>query len=70
MSDLNNQRLKLKLHQLRLVPYLAIGSLIFYFNSNLDLNYIVKGYLVLMESQLCIMVIYFLTAKITSKTHK
>ena len=70
MSDLYNQRLKLKLHQLRLVPYLAIGSLIFYFNSNLDLNYIVKGYLVLMECQLCIIVIYFLTAKITNKTHK
>ncbi len=70
MSNLNNQRLKLKLNQLHLVPYLAIGSLIFYLNSNLDLNYIVKGYLVLMESQLCIIVIYFLTAKVTSKPHK
>lgn len=70
MSNLNNQRLKLKLHQLRLVPYLAIGSLIFYFNSNLDLNYIVKGYLVLMESQLCIIIIYLLTAKFTNKPHK
>jgi hypothetical protein len=70
MNDLNNQRLNFKFHQLRLVPYLAIGSLIFYLNSNLDLNYIVKGYLVLMECQLCIIVIYFLTAKLTSKTHK
>lgn len=70
MSNLNNQRLKFKLHQLRLVPYLAIGSLIFYLNSNLDLNYIVKGYLVLMESQLCIIVIYFLTARVASKPDK
>lgn len=70
MSDLNNQRLKLKLHQLRLVPYLAIGSLIFYFNSNLDLNYLIKGYLVLMESQVCIVIIYFLTTKATSKPYK
>ncbi|RCJ38935.1 hypothetical protein A6769_07805 [Nostoc punctiforme NIES-2108] len=70
MSDFNNQKLNLKFHQLRLVPYLTIGSLIFYFNSNLDLNYIVKGYLVLMECQLGIIFIYFLTAKITNKTHK
>lgn len=70
MIDLNNKRLKLKLHQLRLIPYLAIGSLIFYFNSNLDLNYIVKGYLVLMESQLGIILIYFLMAKFTNKPHK
>lgn len=70
MSDLYNQRFKLKLHQLRLVPYLAIGSLIFYFNSNLDLNYIVKGYLVLMESQICIIIIYLLTAKLTTKSPK
>lgn len=70
MSDLNNQKLNLKFYQLRLLPYLAIGSLIFYLNSYLDLNYIVKGYLVLMECQLCIIVIYFLTAKITSKTDK
>ncbi len=70
MSNLNNQRIKIKIHQLRLVPYLAIGSLIFYFNSNLDLNYIVKGYLVLMQSQLCIIVIYFLTARFANKPHK
>lgn len=70
MSNLNNQKLKLKLHQLRLVPYLAIGSLIFYLNSNLDLNYVVKGYLVLMESQLCIIIIYFLTTSFASKPDK
>ena len=67
MSYLNNQKLKLKLYQLRLVPYIAIGCLIFYFNSNLDLNYIVKGYLSLIESQVCIIIIYLLTRKFFSK---
>lgn len=70
MSNLNNQRLKLNFHRLRLVPYLAIGCLIFYFNSNLNLNYLVKGYLVLIESQLCIILIYLMTAKSSSKPHK
>ncbi len=70
MSNLNNQRLILNFNRLRIVPYIAIGCLIFYLNSNLDLNYIVKGYLVLMESQLCIILIYFLSAKFTSKGHK
>nr|WP_322711953.1 hypothetical protein [Nostoc sp. ChiSLP03a] len=70
MSNLNNERLKLKFDRLRLIPYLAIGSLIFYFTSNLDLNYIVKGYLVLMESQLCIIAIYLLTDKFTNKPDK
>lgn len=70
MSNLNSERLKLKFNQLHLISYLAIGSLIFYVNSNLDLNYIVKGYLVLMECQLGIIVIYFLTAKFTNKPNK
>lgn len=68
MNKLNNQILNI--HRLRLVPYITIGGLIFYFNSSLDFNYIIKGYLVLMESQLCIIIIYFITAKITSKPHK
>ena len=70
MSNLKNQKLILSFHRLRLVPYLTIGYLIFYFNSNLDFNYLVKGYLVLMESQLSIILIYFLTAKFSSKPHK
>lgn len=70
MNNLNNQKLKFKFNQLRLLPYIAIGSLIFYFTSNLDINYIVKGYLVLMESQLCIIIFYLMSEKITSKTDK
>ncbi len=70
MSNLKNQKLKLKFYQLRLFPYIVIGSLIFYFNSNLDLNYLFKGYLVLIESQLCIIIVFLMTGKFNNKTHK
>lgn len=68
--QLNKQRLRLKFNWLRLLLYMAIGSLIFYFNSQLEFNYIAKGYLVLLESQLCILAIYFMTNKLNNKPQK
>lgn len=63
MSGLNNSKLNLKLNRLRLLPYIAIGGVIFYFNSNLDFNYLIKSYLVLMESQICILMFYLINCK-------
>lgn len=49
---------------LRLFPYAALGFLIFASNSDFNLSYLWRGYIVLLEAQLGIVVIYFLMAKI------
>jgi hypothetical protein len=54
---------KLKFNWLRLLPYITVGSLIFYFNSQLELNYLIKGYLTLMECQLCILFTYLINKR-------
>jgi len=64
MLDFKNQKRKFKLHDFRLLPYIALGNLIFYFNSTTDLNYIFKGYFVLLEVQLGILILLFLTGKL------
>jgi len=56
-------RPKINLNWLRLLPYISIGGLIFYFNSTLEFNYLIKGYLTLMESQLLILIIYLINKK-------
>jgi hypothetical protein len=54
--------------QLRLIPYVILGLGVFAFNSSTDLNYFLRGYLVLLESQIGIVVLYFIIAKIIKRT--
>ena len=55
--------------QIRFLPYFVLGGLIFYFNSTGNLNYFFKGYLTLLESQVLLVMIYFILSRI-SKTKK
>lgn len=55
---------------LRLVPFLILGGVVFTFNSTLELNYILRGYLVLLETQFGIIILYFLVTKLLRKTKK
>ncbi len=64
MIELKNQKWKFKLNDFRLLPYIAVGNLIFYFNSTTDVNYIFKGYSVLLEVQVTILLLLFLTGKL------
>lgn len=54
---------------LRLLPYAALGILIFSFNSYTNLNYFWRGYLVLLEFQAGAVVLYFLLAKLSKIRH-
>lgn len=65
MSHLNFQKPKLNLTKLRLIPYAVCGATIFSLTSATNLNYVFRGYLVLLEAQVSIVLIYFLMAKLT-----
>ena len=58
---MSSNRLKIRL--LRYFPYLILGSLILYTNSQLNLNYFLRGYLSLLELQIGIVVIFFIASK-------
>lgn len=65
MFELNGSMLKIKSPYMRMFPYLAVGGLIFYFNSANNFNYIVKGYLILLQAQLVILTFLWVTGKLT-----
>ncbi|MDJ0733620.1 MAG: hypothetical protein QNJ47_05950 [Nostocaceae cyanobacterium] len=58
---------RVKSNWLRILPLLVIGGLLFYFNSAIDLNYMVRGYFVLLEAQATILLLLLLTGKLSSK---
>lgn len=45
---------------LKLLPYLVLGGVVFTLNSQMDLNYMLRGYFTLLETQVGIVLIYFL----------
>lgn len=51
--------------KLRWLPYAMLGGFIFYLNADLDLNYFVRGYLILMQMQVGAIALYFLLAKLS-----
>lgn len=67
MSNIKSQQLRLPQSRLRLLPYVILGGLIFAFNSSLQLNYFLRGYLALIESQIVIIGIFFLMAKLARR---
>lgn len=70
MSQVNSTGIKTPKVSWRLLPFLALGALVFAFNSSLELNYLVKGYITLLELQAGIVVLYFLLAKLRKSSHR
>lgn len=64
MTNSNTGKLERNLTWLRLIPYAAFGALAFSLTSAANLNYFLRGYLVLLEAQAGIVVIYFLMSKL------
>ncbi|MFN6236456.1 hypothetical protein, partial [Microcystis sp.] len=64
MNQVNSTGIKIPKSSWRLLPFLVLGVLVFAFNSSLELNYLVKGYITLLELQAGIVVLYFLLAKL------
>lgn len=56
-----------KAKTLKYLLYPLLGMLVFYTNSQLNFNYFIKSYLSLIELQIGVVVIYFLTSKIKKK---
>ncbi|VEP16191.1 conserved hypothetical protein [Hyella patelloides LEGE 07179] len=48
---------------LKYLPYVLLSFIVFGANSGLELNYFVKGYISLIELQVGILLIYFITSK-------
>lgn len=67
MSNIKSQQLGLPQLRLRLLPYVILGGLIFAVNSSLQLNYFLRGYLTLIESQIVIIGIFFLMTKLARR---
>jgi uncharacterized membrane protein len=70
MNQVNITGVKIPKASWRLLPFLALGALVFAFNSSLELNYLVKGYITLLELQAGIVVLYFLLAKLSKSRNK
>jgi hypothetical protein len=47
----------------RLLPFGALGGIIFVFNSNLEMPYLLRGYLTLMEAQVGLLALFFASRK-------
>lgn len=65
MNALNELKNPLNWMNLRLLPYFVLGVLVFSLNSATDFHYFLKGYLVLLEAQVGIVIVYFLMAKLS-----
>lgn len=59
-----------QLNKLRFLPYLVLGIVIFSLNSVTNLNFFLKGYVVLLEAQIGIVLLYFLMAKLVKNNKK
>ena len=59
MSNLNSRKLEGTPSSMRFAPYAASGLLIFSLNSGSELNYFLRGYLVVLEAQVGIVLLYF-----------
>lgn len=63
MSNFNSRKSEITLSWTRLLPYIAFGILVFSLTSTTEMNYFLKGYLVLLEAQAGIVLIYFIGRK-------
>jgi hypothetical protein len=65
-----NKSTRSRLSLLRLVPFAALGFLIFSFNANQEMPYMVKGYLTLLEVQVGFLAVFLATRKLIRSDKK
>ena len=70
MSNLNSRKLEGTPSWMRSAPYAALGILIFSLNSGSELNYFLRGYLVILEAQVGIVLLYFAMSKFRKNQNK
>ncbi|MEG4074511.1 hypothetical protein QUA30_17735 [Microcoleus sp. Pol14C2] len=70
MSNLNSRNLERTPSWMRFAPYAALGLLIFSFNSGSELNYFLRGYLVILQAQVGIVLLYFAMSKFRKNQNK
>ncbi|MEG5062385.1 hypothetical protein QUB33_02040 [Microcoleus sp. B3-A4] len=70
MSNLNSRKLEGTPSWMRFAPYGALGLLIFSFNSGSELNYFLRGYLVILQAQVGIVLLYFVMSKFRKNPNK
>jgi hypothetical protein len=70
MSNLNSRKLEGTPSWMRFTPYAALGLLIFSFNSGSELNYFLRGYLVILQAQVGIVLLYFAMSKFRKNPNK
>ena len=70
MSNFNSRKLEGTPSWMRFAPYAALGILIFSLNSGSELNYFMRGYLVILEAQAGIVLLYFAMSKFRKNPNK
>ncbi|MEG4013478.1 MULTISPECIES: hypothetical protein [unclassified Microcoleus] len=70
MSNFNSRKLEGAPNWMRLAPYAALGILIFSLNSGSELNYFMRGYLVILQAQAGIVLLYFAMSKFRKNPNK
>lgn len=70
MSNFNSRKLEGTPTWMRFAPYAAFGLLLFSLNSATELNYFWRGYLVILEAQAGIVVLYFAMSKFRNHKNK
>jgi uncharacterized membrane protein len=70
MSNFNSRKLEGTPNWMRFTPYLALGILVFSLNSASELNYFFRGYLVILEAQAGIVLLYFAMSKFRTNKNK
>ncbi|MEA5535906.1 hypothetical protein [Crocosphaera sp. XPORK-15E] len=61
------QRTRNTLRWFRFLPYLGLGALVFSLNSLTVGNYWIKGYFVLLEAQIGLVILYWMLAHLKDK---
>ena len=70
MSNLNSRKSEGTPNWMRSAPYAALGILIFSLNSGSELNYFLRGYLVILQAQVGIVLLYFAMSKFRKNQNK
>jgi hypothetical protein len=70
MSNLNSRKLEGTPSWMRFAPYAALGIIIFSLNSGSELNYFLRGYLVILQAQVGIVLLYFAMSKFRKNPNK
>jgi hypothetical protein len=68
MNPIESRQVEVKLNWMRFLPYALFGLCAFSLTSVAELNYFFRGYLVLLEIQTGILIVYLLMPKIKKIT--